>query len=429
MQVTALPTAASIRSPVDLTNSAQARLAVATLLLPALCDLTKPGPQVQQLRQELQQADDKKRASEPKYPPAAAGFLPAGPTAAAVQAERRMKPGSLAARQDQMQRAAAQTDARRQTFQRDLAAASARERTPSAAPPAAPASRDSAAAGPPTAPRGATTTLPRASEQLETSGNSPASAQTTPAKSGSEVRPTSPSPQVSTRPSAAFSVTVARNPGAGATPAAAAAQKLAAQATAPVAQPFRASSAGSVWPTSGNGPAIRPGASAVAQRAAGTASSTRSRDINLEQILRLVRSQISRQRASAILRLDPPELGRIRLHLDLRQDTLSLRVQTQTELAYRLLSEQAELLRQGLAASGITLTKLEISPPAAADPADASGLPAQNPDGQSGSRPSADANAERSSLEGTDAPDADPAPPAVRLETEPAAESLVNLWA
>jgi len=420
MQVTSLPTAALIRNSYDLAS---------LLLLPALSSLAKPSPQTEQLRQELQETDQKKRPTEPRYHAAAASLTPDSPTAALVQAERRMAPGSAAARRDQLQQATAESDGRRQAFQRDLAAARIRERPPGSAPSAAPASRGSIATVEPTAPRGAPTTAQPASPPTNGNGSPSAAAETSPAKPALELRPTNAGPQAPVGRSSPAPATGLLNGGLTLAPTATAAQKSNGQSSAATAPASRTSPSGPTWSATGGAATARTPSSTITGRAAGAAIHTRSPDINLEQILRVVRSHITGQRAQTTLRLDPPELGTIRLHLDLREEALSLRIQTQTELAYRLLSEHSELLRQGLASSGITLTNLEISPPAAANQADAFGLTPQNPDGQSGSKASADADAERSSPEGRDAPDADPAPPAVRDEVEPAAESLVNLWA
>ncbi|MBW7904693.1 MAG: flagellar hook-length control protein FliK [Phycisphaerae bacterium] len=88
---------------------------------------------------------------------------------------------------------------------------------------------------------------------------------------------------------------------------------------------------------------------------------------NIEQIVRLVRRSLDGQRQVTTVHLKPAELGSLRIRLDLDKDVLALRIEPQTEAAHRLLREEAESLRQALAAGGIQLAKLEIRPPAPSD--------------------------------------------------------------
>jgi len=106
----------------------------------------------------------------------------------------------------------------------------------------------------------------------------------------------------------------------------------------------------------------RPAARSVAvSRTLAPAAS--NSEANIERILRLIRTQIGAQRSTATLRLEPPELGSIRLRMDLRGDRLTLEVQTETSAAQRLLSEQLDALRRSLEAGGIQLERVEIRAP------------------------------------------------------------------
>jgi flagellar hook-length control protein FliK len=87
------------------------------------------------------------------------------------------------------------------------------------------------------------------------------------------------------------------------------------------------------------------------------------REAHIERIVRVIRSEVGRERSRATLRLDPPELGTIRMHMDLQKDRLLLRIDTQSEMAHRLLTEDVEALRVALAQSGIHLEKVEVRPP------------------------------------------------------------------
>ncbi|MBL8879941.1 MAG: flagellar hook-length control protein FliK [Phycisphaerales bacterium] len=82
-----------------------------------------------------------------------------------------------------------------------------------------------------------------------------------------------------------------------------------------------------------------------------------------EQLVRVLRMRINEKHTQTTLRLDPPALGSVRMHMDLRDNQLALRVEPQSELAHRLLSEQADSLRVALEASGIQLQRVEIVPP------------------------------------------------------------------
>ncbi|HMQ16281.1 MAG TPA: flagellar hook-length control protein FliK [Phycisphaerae bacterium] len=88
---------------------------------------------------------------------------------------------------------------------------------------------------------------------------------------------------------------------------------------------------------------------------------------NIEQVVRLVRQSLDGQRQVTTVHLKPAELGSLRIRLDLDKDVLALRIEPQTEAAHRLLREQAESLRQALAAGGIQLAKLDLRPPPASD--------------------------------------------------------------
>jgi len=89
-----------------------------------------------------------------------------------------------------------------------------------------------------------------------------------------------------------------------------------------------------------------------------------ARDANIEQIVRLIGRRLQPGRTHTVMRLAPPELGSLRLEMDLRGAALTLRLDTTTEVAHRLLSEELHRLRDGLAAVGIQLERIEVRPPA-----------------------------------------------------------------
>ncbi|MFO0839158.1 MAG: flagellar hook-length control protein FliK [Phycisphaerae bacterium] len=73
-----------------------------------------------------------------------------------------------------------------------------------------------------------------------------------------------------------------------------------------------------------------------------------------------MRTQIRAGSSTTTMRLDPPELGMLRLRMELRDETLRLDVDAQSRAAQRLLSEHIDALRDGLAAAGIHLQQVEI---------------------------------------------------------------------
>ncbi|MCH8806116.1 MAG: flagellar hook-length control protein FliK [Planctomycetes bacterium] len=192
-------------------------------------------------------------------------------------------------------------------------------------------------------------------------------------------------------------------------------------------------------PASRSQTAPRPATKATA-RPAREAESGKN-DANVERILRSIRKQIGKQRSTATIRLEPARLGTLRLHMDLRNQELSLRVETQTALAHRLLLDHVQSLREGLELAGLRLERIEVRPPpAAGGPQEASPEstapddPTAQPDPRdagddrsAGESPeSAGGGRERGTESHTDGPLEHEAGSA---NLEPAAESLVNILA
>jgi flagellar hook-length control protein FliK len=172
----------------------------------------------------------------------------------------------------------------------------------------------------------------------------------------------------------------------------------------------------------------------TAKAGASQPADSAARQANIERIVRVVRSQMNGERAHTVMRLDPPELGRLRLQLDLRGAGLSLRVDTSTEVAQRLLTEDVDKLRHGLEASGIQLERIDIRGPAVSPSANEHDPPQHaesEPEAQARAQhESADTDAEHPQEQGRDshpaeAPEGAPRGAAPGLATE----SLVNLVA
>lgn len=149
---------------------------------------------------------------------------------------------------------------------------------------------------------------------------------------------------------------------------------------------------------------------------------------NVERVLRVIRSHAGAGRSSTTIRLDPPELGTLRLRMELEKDALSLRVETQTVVAHRLLSDELDSLRRGLEAVGLHLERVEIRPPSPPD-AENWAPSQQQPEPQGGGQPGgagADDSAGSGKESGMSAPAAESPPGA---EDESAAEPRVNVLA
>lgn len=177
------------------------------------------------------------------------------------------------------------------------------------------------------------------------------------------------------------------------------------------------------------GPA-RAAAPAAARATASRPAKNADWDANIERLVRVLRSRINGQRSRTVLRLDPPELGRLRLQMDLRGAALTLRIDASTEMAHRLLSQDVEKLRHGLEASGIQLERVEIRPPTQGTEAgehDTSEHAETQDEAWGGS---AETDAEHSQERGTDSHPAESSEGTTRgADPVPAAESLVNVVA
>jgi flagellar hook-length control protein FliK len=400
-----------------------------SLLLPELFKSASPSKQTQAWR-EQRDGEERRRRDGDDPQALVAGTTIHGATRAIQDAERNMAPGSRAARQaaqgDQDQKPAQQRGA----FQKTLADANARENRSSAG-------RESA--------NESTGEKPAATPQRAEPVAKEAPSNETPPRDGAkpqaanETRRASTAPSSTARTASATTVAAPSNAAAPTTATVGAGRALTAlAATARVAAPTSTGTS----PVAAKG-GTAPTAAFLEAKSIGTRAATSSTraapaqtteegksDANVEQVLRVLRSQITQNRAQTTLRLDPPEFGTVKLHLDLRQDVLALRIDTQTDAAHRLLSKEIESLRHGLEAGGIHLERVEVRPPAATPNPDQSALP-QQPDahGQSGQN-AADAHAEHAAETGTEAHLAAPTEiGASETFTESATESLLNILA
>jgi flagellar hook-length control protein FliK len=81
---------------------------------------------------------------------------------------------------------------------------------------------------------------------------------------------------------------------------------------------------------------------------------------NLNKIVNVIRSNIGHRQSQLTVRLDPPELGQIRVDIKLVDNNLQLAITTETNEARQMLTSRMETLRQTLEQSGIRMAKFEV---------------------------------------------------------------------
>ncbi len=203
----------------------------------------------------------------------------------------------------------------------------------------------------------------------------------------------------------------------------------------------RGPTAGGVFEATPNGRATgRPRTVATAPPQAAEDSNS---DPNIARIVRVVQAQLARERAVTTLRLDPPELGTLRLRLELQRDRLSVEMAAESRAARQLLEQDLDALRRSLEAAGLQLERVVVRTLDGPDSLGAGGLPPE-PDAQTASQGQAHTAWQEAALRG-DA-DSSRGAPTETAETEaaatevaaepggpagdgPATESRVNVWA
>ncbi|MGE0480464.1 MAG: flagellar hook-length control protein FliK [Phycisphaerae bacterium] len=381
-------------------------------VLPALPELLPAGTPTQTLREQSRAADDERRrrnkdaARESNYELTAAD--------ATMQAERDVAPGSAAFRRAETRAAVRQHALQSHAaFRAELAQAAPRP------PSAGVAVRSESSGGEPALPGDDSAPLPQKNSPTRPLAAAPAASKEavpSPARSSASARadakPDTPAlldllPKNSTgassalaaaapssaHASAASTTRTAAAIGAPSTVAATSAAADSASATAaPVGRGEVASAAKA--DTALGGADVRRAATETVRTAPRSAPPTRAPtgkdDANVEHIVRVVASRIGKDRSIATLRLDPAELGSIKLHMDLRDQRLNLRVESESPVAHRLLVERVEALRAALGAADIRLERIEFvttAPPRDSANADQGRDPSQPHPDAAGSTP------------------------------------------
>lgn len=430
MQVILVPSTGPARSP-----GSSSREALLSQLLQALQpDETAQARHAQNVERR---AEKLRRRDERQDAATAQTATELRPSERMQQAERDMAPGSHAAHRAQWRQAAEQSEAGRREFRRALADASERGRgeRPTSAPRAA---RDVARSS-----KNAPSPAPTAQAPTDGSARSLTPARAPVARVATSVT-SAPVPAGASRatpvPAAPAPAAPAPNPGASVAvlTAAPAARAAAGRVTAVSSPPAATASAPRSSPAVASAVAdgrggVTAGKNALRPVARSDSTAESNSDANIERIVRVIQARIGKDRSVTTLRLDPPELGTVRLHMDLRQEQLLLRVETQTPEAQRLLAGELDTLRRSLEAAGIHLERVEVRSAAPAPSASesqpqpqaegwtgAQQHAARQDAGSAGGGPSWEPEAHRA--ESPDMPGGD-------AEAEPAAESLVNVLA
>jgi flagellar hook-length control protein FliK len=408
------------------------------ILRPDSGQLLEPSPAARS-RHELDQewhAEQRRRKDVEQHEIAASAANSPRPSELMLRAEREMAPGSHAARDQQLRGQLQDQVSQKPVGFRQALTDAARQgsgdrsstpaRTPVADAPSGPSAPSTAGGAEDAKPARPPATTPTATPQTATRGGamsgspSPAGGASTGSASSVSAAPRAPVGNVVGAVQAGVRIAVSARASA-TSPSGSATIAGAGRASPATAAPHDMQRLGATGPKVAGRPSAPP------------EPEPRSSDANIERIVRYLHTRIGKERSVATLRLDPPELGTIRLRMDLRNDQLSLEVETHTAAAQQLLADQAETLRRSLEVSGIHLERLEIRAPAVTpDASDAHHPP------QAGVWTGADQNRAHSDAESAgggssgeaESPAAEP-PELVggAVPSEPVAESLVNIWA
>lgn len=88
------------------------------------------------------------------------------------------------------------------------------------------------------------------------------------------------------------------------------------------------------------------------------------------ELSRVIRSHAAPGQSSMLLRLDPPELGQLRVHVMMQDDLLTVRFETQTQAAGDAIHGRLTELRAALEGHGVQVgtVDIDVRPPAPSDP-------------------------------------------------------------
>ncbi|HOW73135.1 MAG TPA: flagellar hook-length control protein FliK [Phycisphaerae bacterium] len=108
--------------------------------------------------------------------------------------------------------------------------------------------------------------------------------------------------------------------------------------------------------------AVAAGLGGSAKNAATTeeAALDPSRAESIEKLARVLRSQLGTRNSSMSLRLDPPELGSVRIEVRMQDQTLTVKFQVDTQAGHNVLQSRLDALRQTLEQQGVRVDQVTV---------------------------------------------------------------------
>jgi flagellar hook-length control protein FliK len=82
---------------------------------------------------------------------------------------------------------------------------------------------------------------------------------------------------------------------------------------------------------------------------------------NIDRVVRVLRAHVGDRESQVRLQLDPPELGRVRIDIRIRNDALFLNVETETVAGRDLLNSRMSQLREALQQHGIVVERTNVT--------------------------------------------------------------------
>lgn len=106
---------------------------------------------------------------------------------------------------------------------------------------------------------------------------------------------------------------------------------------------------------------------------------------SIKELAEIVRGRVSQQHSNMVLKLDPPELGKVRIDVDLRQGMLTVRMEAESQAGKDALESRLTDLKHTLEQQGVRVDRMEIEyrPPVThPQPDDSNGQPYGQRDAQ-----------------------------------------------
>lgn len=102
----------------------------------------------------------------------------------------------------------------------------------------------------------------------------------------------------------------------------------------------------------------RAGSAPQSQSQAGSGAPTNPSEVNAARLARGLQSAVQQRGGAVTLRLTPPDMGTVRIQLQIQGGAVNAQFHTQTESARQMLTQQLGQLRQALEGQGLTVDRL-----------------------------------------------------------------------